>query len=58
MPEPKADMLVRSVQTLVVERRAVAAKEKRLVLRLGARPACGLCYAPELRSGCVATALQ
>jgi hypothetical protein len=36
MREPKADSLVRSVQGLLAEKEAVAAKEKQLVVRLGA----------------------
>jgi len=36
MAGPKADALVKSVQNLVAERQAVAAREKQLVLRLGA----------------------
>jgi hypothetical protein len=36
MAGPKTDALVKSVQRLVAERQAVAAREKQLVLRLGA----------------------
>jgi hypothetical protein len=36
MPEPRGDELVKSVQRVVAEREAVAAKEKQLVVRLGA----------------------
>ena len=36
MAGPKADAVVKSVQRLVAERQAVAAREKQLVLRLGA----------------------
>jgi hypothetical protein len=36
MAGPKTDAVVKSVQNLVAERQAVAAREKQLVLRLGA----------------------